>query len=204
MPEIDKIGELNQTWGICGFASALYALYQDTGDRSRRSQLARRVETDTNLLAEIKTFLVTLHAENQTGLLNQIEQFTRSFPGFGQFTVNGYIAKVNSIGAAGIGPVGDLKADAKFSIALPPDAVAFYLKRMCDFPRARVEPHIGSRKSRLVVGVRKRGGKTTPYGGLVHWMYQSGGTVYSWGRQFSSIAKADRDYVVCSEVSPYG
>jgi hypothetical protein len=204
MPEIDKIGTLNQPWGVCGFVSALYALYQDTGSGSRRTRLATRAETDTNLLAEIKTFLVTLQAENQREILDQIETFTRSFPGFGSFTVSGYVAKVNSIGAAGMGLVGDLKADEKFSIALTPDAVALYLRRMCGFPRARVERNVGSGKSPLIIGVRTRGGPSRPYNGLVHWMYQSGGTVYSWGRQFTSVSAANSDYVVCYEVSPHG
>ena len=73
----DAIGVANSHWGVCGFTSAFQALYRaNTG----RLALFHGAGIPTKVLAEIKTYLITLKAEGQLTLLREIETFTRAFP----------------------------------------------------------------------------------------------------------------------------
>jgi hypothetical protein len=186
MPQ-DDMGVMNEGWGICGFTSSLYALYEH--NPTERVNLAKGGSTGTRVLAEIKTYLRTLQAEGETGLLGEIEAFTKTFGGiFTGFTVEGYIASINDVVVTGANP-----RDAKYSIAMPPRAVVDYLKRICDFTNARlVGP--GSGMSELILGVCRSG--PGMYNNLRHYLYLLNGIIYSWGKQFrgsdlsDSVAKA--------------
>lgn len=195
MAGIDNMGVLNGGWGICGFTSSLYALYthQPSG------KLEAAASKGSRMLAEIKTFLVTLQANGDERTLSEIKRFTRSFPGYGSFDIGTYIQTINAI--AQLRSVNT--RDAKYSLALPPDALVKYLRLMAGFSSARI---IDARSPQLerIIGVRKSGEKTEPYDGLVHWMYQRGPTTYSWGRRFTSVTAANSKYIVCCAISPTG
>src|SRR5687768_284235 len=116
LPKIDDMGVLNQGWGICGFSSSLYALYQN--NPTQRLKLAEGGRTATMMLAEIKVYLKTLQIEERNDLLQAIQTFTRSFgKGFSGFTIDGYISEINKAK----GGVVDTR-DSKYGIAMPPDA----------------------------------------------------------------------------------
>lgn len=195
MPQIDNLGVLNQGWGICGFTSSLYALYA----HKPNGKLAQAALVGSRMLAEIKTFLVTLQANGKLDLLRQIEQFTRTFPGYSQFTLKGYIAEINKI--ALLNQV-DTK-DAKYSLALPPAAVVAYLRDMCNFGTAKAV-QVDKKTTDAIIGVADKNKKGGLYGGLCHWMYERNGVVYSWGQQFKSVSAADKDFVVVHRISPQG
>lgn len=112
---INSMGTLNEKWGICGFTSALYALYEHS-PRQKQKGLAPAAETETRMLAEIKTFLRMLQADNRADLLNKIEMFTRSFGGkWAAFEIDKYIERINaSVKVTNPANLGD------FSIAMPP------------------------------------------------------------------------------------
>lgn len=185
---------LNAGWGICGITSSLYALYQHRGD----NKLAQSALVGSRMLAEIKTFLVTLQANHDLTTLGEIEAFTKLFPGFGGWSVKGYIASINQIGQKNF--VVNTNDDKTYSLGLPPRAVVKYLRLMCNFHGAR-ELHLSQNANEMIIGVRMKNGRTAPYNGLVHWMYMHNGTVYSWGQQFDSVTAADADFVVCCKIA---
>jgi len=177
---INSMGTLNEKWGICGFTSALYALYEHS-PRQKQKGLAPAAETETRMLAEIKTFLRMLQADNRADLLNKIEMFTRSFGGkWAAFEIDKYIERINaSVKVTNPANLGD------FSIAMPPEALVDYLQRMCELKLAKILTGKESDPKELILGLSKSSMKM--YNGLAHWVYQSNGIVYSWGQQFVSL-----------------
>jgi len=181
----NDMGVLNASWGICGFSSSLYALYQHSP--TQQSRLAQAGRTTTRVLAEIKTYLVMLQADARYDLLGAIETFTQSFGGdFAKFTIPGFIMRINNIVTLGDQALIDLKDDDTWGIAMPPLAVVDYLKRMCDLRIARlVKTNL---HSELILGLC--GKKMHLYNGLEHYVYRLNGKVYSWGQQFNSVEAA--------------
>lgn len=167
---INNMGVVNAQHGVCGFTSSLYALYS----KSPRPSLVKGAKVETRMMAEIKTYLTMLKAEGRADLLSQIKDFTTSFPGYGGFTIDGYIQKINQAVVTGV---------SDFSIALPPAVVVDYLHRACDFKSAK-EVGVTTTGIEFILGVRDANGKSTPLNGLIHWVYYLNGTVYSWGAQF--------------------
>lgn len=177
---INNMGALNTRWGICGFASALYALYGHS-PRKQQAELSPAAATETRMLAEIKSYLRMLQADERVDLLNAIQTFTRSFGGqWATFAIDKYIDKINaSVKVADPATLGD------FSIAMPPEAVVDYLQRMCGLESARILTGKQPDPKELIVGLSKPNMKL--YNGLAHWVYLLNGTVYSWGSQFVSL-----------------
>ncbi len=189
--EMTKLGTVNQGWGVCGFTSTFYSMY--AVNPGKRAMLLGAY-IPTKVLAEIKTYLMMLKADANLALLGGIETFTRSFgPDFASFSIDTYIEHVN--GAVSRSDA-EIVADRKYGIAMPPEAVGDYVRRIWDH-KADVQAATGDSGADGIVGVRKEGGGATLHGGLVHWMYRHNGTVYSWGRSFPSIAHANKDYRLC-------
>lgn len=201
--QINAMGTLNNRWGVCGFTSSLYALYENSP--ALRSELTGAAKLSTRVIAEMKSFLRQLEADGNAKMLTEIADFTRTFEGYSGFTINDYIRRIDAVAAKGMS-----WAKGDFSIALPPDAVVAYL-RYIGFRNPRVLP-AGSDlrgKNELILGVNDPSGKLTMYGGLGHYLYQKGSTIYSWGRQFTDIASAGAQvgmstWQVCAVVSPHG
>lgn len=205
MPLTD-MGTQNAHWGICGFTSSLYALHEHS--QSRKKELASGGRTGSRVLAEIKSYLRMLQAEDRSDILDSIETFTRSFKGFESFTVDNYIAHINEVpglfaGGDEAAVVEALEKDKKFSIAMPPSAVVDYLQRVCDFGKAAlVGPNSG--KNELILGVKKPGRPGNMHNGLAHYLYALKGTIHSWGNEYTSVKDANASYTVCYEISPLG
>lgn len=190
MPRMDQIGDLNQGWGICGFNSALYALYTHSG--RGRGKMADASASPSRMLAEIKTFMAILEAYGRQDILQSIQDFTRAFPGFEGFTIKAYIDRIDDIVGRNWIDVDDA---ASYSVGLPPKAVIAYLRMVCGFPSAQ-KVAVDAEVQESLVGVSKKNGRTAPYKGLCHWMYELDGTIYSWGRRFESVTAANKQYVV--------
>jgi len=176
--DINSMGKLNADQGICGFASSLYALYTHS---PRKTELSEGAEVETRMLAEIKTYLKLLQADNRVDLMSAIQTFTRSFGGaYANFDLDKYIEQINAV--ANGGSVGD------FSIAMPPEAVVDYLRRACDFKSAKLLTGNMPDPAELILGLCST--KMKMYNRLAHYVYQLNGTVYSWGMQFGSVQQA--------------
>jgi hypothetical protein len=193
--EMNLMGSTNNNWGVCGFTSTFYSMYEL--NRGKRGLLIG-AGIATKVLAEIKTYLTMLKADGATGLLNEIEAFTKSFgkvgsADFSTFTIDGYIALVNR---AVTRKEEDIKGDPYYSIAMPPNAVVDYLRRIWDY-ESTLEVVSGGDGGGAdgIIGVSK--GLMPLYDGLCHWMYRFNGRIYSWGKVFSSVHAANSAYHVC-------
>ena len=188
---LDQVGAANSYWGVCGFTSTFQSLYEL--NRGKKA-LINGAGIPTKVLAEIKTYLVTLKAEGDLKLLQEIETFTRAFPktqkgtDFSTFTIDGYIDLINK--AVGKSDSAIMK-DELHSIGMPPHAVVDYLKRMWGVTATLTLYETGGDG---IVGVKRD--SRPMYGGLCHYMYRSAGRIYSWGQNFASIKKANEDYTV--------
>ena len=196
--QMDAMGTLNNPWGVCGFTSSLYALYENSP--TLRGELTSGAKVSTRVVAEIKSFLVQLEADGNSKTLAEIASFTSSFAGFGGFTIADYIRRINAVAAKN-----QSYAKGDFSIAMPPEAVVAYLKYI-GFRNARVVTDAS--KKELVLGVADPGGPLKQYGGLCHYLYKNDPTIYSWARKFPSVEKAaefaGKKYTVCAMISPHG
>ena len=129
---ISNMGQMNSGWGICGFTELPLRTLREIAHAATEVG-AGRIVSPTMVLAEIKSYLRMLQADEKTGLLSEIESFTKSFGGIhASFTIDSYIERINQVVKTGA----DAK-DAKYSIAMPPQAVTDYLQRMCEFRNAR-------------------------------------------------------------------
>jgi len=178
------MGQANAHWGVCGFTSSFYAMHEL--NQSKRPQLIG-AGTASRVLAEIKTYLMILKAEGNTVVLDDIAKFTRSFGGdFGDFTIDKYITLVNSAVSR---TDEEIKDDANYGIAMPPDAVADYLRRIWEFDSKVQTVSGGDGGSKDgILGVTE--GKMPLYSGLCHYLYRLRGTIYSWGGTYTSVADA--------------
>jgi hypothetical protein len=206
MRSFKAMGVRNAGWGICGFTSALYAMYDL--NPGLRGKLINAPKPFT-ILAEIKIYLELLYAAQQTDLLDEIERFTRAFGvvdgfDFSTFTPRSYILYINSslstyVNQTNGSTVKSIVDDPKFSIGLPPQAVADYLTRIWGHGAS---VHSSDPGGDALIGVKDisvdNGGKL--YGGLCHWVYRRNNRIYSWGSEFTSLADADADFAFCSAV----
>lgn len=196
MPGIDNMGKVNVNYGVCGFASSLYALY--THSPGSQVYLASAADKKLRVAAEIKTFLEILRAEDSK-LRAEIETFTRSFGGsYSGFTIAEYIKSINSMTKSDA-----LASSVDISIALPPNAVVKYLRDICNLRSAKVVSSSTGRHE-AIIGVADGDPKFTLYNGLCHYVYKRGKTIYSWGNQYTSLTDADASFTECVVISTSG
>jgi len=188
--EMTSIGITNAKWGVCGFASSLYAMFDL--NPGVRGQVINATQ-GYRMLAEIKSFLRFLQADNSP-LLKEILDFTRTFgKPFDTFDFDDYINRITEAAAKNL-TVAKVLAEPLYSIALTPDAVADYVSRMWGW-KGKVNTFAGGNGSGSgIIGVRSSTtvtstGAAKPYNGLEHWMYRQG-SVYSWGQKFADVAAA--------------
>jgi hypothetical protein len=203
---MESMGETNAGWGVCGFTSCLYAMY-DMNPGARRCLNA--APQAWSVLYEIEEYLETLKQKGDIRLIGLIEGFTRSFAGFSDFTVEKYLKYIhdnwNKYATSNSGDMNAaIKDDSKFSIGMPPDAVVDYLKRMW---KIDATSKFTSGPSDGIVGVKDASDKNMwMYDGLRHYLYQKNGKIYSWGTSFSSVQEAGkkyagRNYSVCCMIT---
>ncbi len=200
------MGETNAGWGICGFTSSLYAMYDM--NPGARAMLINAPQA-WSVLYEIEEYLELLTRQNEARLLGLIEGFTKTFSGFGDFTVSGYLKYIrdnwNTYATKNSGDMNAaVQSDSKFSIAMPPDVVVDYLKRMW---KVDAQARFTSAASDGIIGVKDVSDKSMwMYDGLRHYLYQKNGKIYSWGESFSSVQEAGqqfagRNYSVCCMIT---
>lgn len=205
------LGQLNRGWGICGFTSTFYAMYQ--ANPATRGWLVNATQV-YSVLYEICDYLKMLQAANSP-LVKDIETFTRSFGSpYDTFDVNDYISKVESSSEAtrqvlAFGDNSDrkdrhreLRDDELFGIAMPPQVVADYIERVWKWKAAITEFKASDLIGDAIVGVRNvTSTSLTMYHGLCHYLYRGGGKYYSWGSSFPSLAAANANYDICYAIT---
>jgi hypothetical protein len=208
---MESLGELNEGWGVCGFTSTFYAMYQ--ANPGSRGWLVNATQA-YSVLYEICDYLQALQAV-QSPILKDITDFTRSFgPPYDTFTVDGYIKSVETASedtrkilefgwdSGTVSHQEALKGDKLFGIAMPPQAVADYIERMWKWRATITESNAASLSDDAIIGVRKPSNTTMKLcNGLCHYLYRGGGKFYSWGKVFSSLAAANKDYQICYAIT---
>lgn len=200
------LGITNAGWGICGFTSSFYAMYHM--NPAARPMLIN-APNPFSVLVEIKDYLEMLYSGNETSLLDEIERLTRSFGvvdgfDFSTFTPRSYILYINASYSKYINNDGDvdmtIMRDPKFSIALPPQAVADYLKRVWKYD-SQVRTY--DTNADAIVGVKDNTENhlNKIYNGLVHYLYRRNFRYYSWGSSFGTLADADPDFGFAYEIT---
>ena len=195
---IAPMGHINDEVGICGFVSALMAIHDADGlANDAQGGVFAAATLPKRLFREIHACFQAMVDQNEAALIRDVETFTRSFgKEYRKFTVQGYL---NS-GADNVTPE-MLKIEAirvLLSVAMPPDGLLFFLRTKLGLGAAR-RVNAGDNAAKYIVGVRdasKTNGEGL-HGGLVHWMYVSGGKVYSWGKEYDSVASAGAFTEVC-------
>jgi hypothetical protein len=196
MPGADDIGIENVSQGICGFTSTLYAVYLTRPQLQR--QLERAMDASMRsfrLMAEIKTFLQMMKADGKNEILEGITELTKSFPGYGGWTVKTYIEDINK-----------LQAKTKYSIAMPPEAVLEYMSTCWDMRPVVTDQVL---PGDCILGLTRTGGPQNRWKNLAHYVFQSaGGRIYSWGEQFSNLSEVNtakkKDYSVVYRIMLHG
>lgn len=194
--QFESMGKTNAHWGVCGFTSSLYAIWQlNPGIRPR---LANAPQPFT-VIAEIKTYFMILLAKGETQKIKDIEDFSQSFGGdFSDWTVDAYCKRVN--GAVSKTET-DITKDLLFSVGMPPKLVQDYLERIWGRTSTLTEIPPGNDNGRdgivgMIVppGTKLNGAEIkTTYNGLVHYLYRHSNRYYSWGMPaFASIKAAQQ------------
>lgn len=195
MSQIDLMGMENAQHGICGFTSTLYALYMDRPNLQQQLEGALGPATRrTRMMAEIKTFLQMMKAGGKGSVLRDITELTRTFPGFGGWTVDSYIEEINKIGPGG------------YSIAMPPESTMEYMRTAWDMRPVLTDQVL---PGDVILGLARTGGPVNRWKNLAHYVYQSAdGRIYSWGEQFTDLAdvntKKQKDYSVVYRIMVHG
>ena len=195
MPDINLMGIENDTQGICGFTSTLYAVHMNyPGLRAKLEGALDDTTRSTRLMAEIKTFLQMMKAAGKNDILGQITELTQTFPNYGTWSVDSYITKINN------------QTDRDYSIAMPPEATMEYMRTVWNLRPVltdKVQP------GDVILGLTRTGAPANRWNNLAHYVYQAAdGKVYSWGQQFTDLAdlntKRGRDYSVIYRIVVHG
>lgn len=196
MAGIDAMGIENDTHGICGFTSTLYALYHRRPSlQNRLDQAMDDATRATRMMAEIKTFLRIMQAEGNQRILKAITELTRTFPKYERWTVERYIRGISRQTIAN-----------NYSIAMPPEATMEYMRTAWDMRPVLSDT---DQPGDVILGLTRTGAPRNRWKNLAHYVFQAaGGTIYSWGDQFSDIAEMNarrkRDYSVIYRIMVHG
>jgi hypothetical protein len=194
--QMKVVGKCNAGWGVCGFTTSMYSMYDK--NPAARPWLINAPRAFT-VLSEIKGYLRLLQEFGGEKLIKDIEEFTRTFgPPYDKFKIGWYIDYINKAGLKYVNQVTgeedlSILKDKMFGIALPPECVADYLKRRCGISSATTTADPGGD---VFIGVKDISvdNTTKPYSGLCHWVYRKGTTIYSWGNSYASLTAADKDF----------
>uniref|UniRef100_UPI002609FDEB hypothetical protein n=1 Tax=uncultured Vibrio sp. TaxID=114054 RepID=UPI002609FDEB len=188
---IKNITGINRTHGVCGFCSALGAMYKDY-DLKRSIDNSLSADTFTpRMMAEIKAFLLLLKFE-RVDLVSEIESFTRNFSfddDYSSFSIDGYLESINSIRfpSKDVHEVDDITINLSF--ALPPSALLFYIKEIANFRQSFISTEdqlISNGTNGVIVGFGDKRKKDERWNGLAHWVYcKSEYQCYNYGEEVS-------------------
>ena len=217
-----KFGLINNDHGICGIIAVLLALYYEkkyhAPEGNGHKVLLSKVLTSYNayrfsmwdepelpyILQEINFFLSSITHDKE--LQDEIITFTKSFGGrFSLFSLGGYEEAMREFESSHRYKTG-------LSIAFPPNAVLKYLQfkgvhfiKPEEVENPVIIPESFSPSNAHILGLSSEhfcsGPITRPYNGLSHWVYEKGGTIYSWGQKFKGLDELNKScgagYKIC-------
>lgn len=169
MPDatLNGISYHNKVHGLCGFAAALMAT--NGGGNRWFSDLKHIASSMQQFFEHCARSRVTMIAE--------IVNFTKAFKGFETYDITGLIHGLER--AAQGQPV----TPKQLSAAMTPNAVLYYLRNFRNCANARlVDPD--ERPQQCIVGLSDGSVSMNVHGGLAHWVYYRGGTLYSYGNAY--------------------
>ncbi|MDD2659022.1 MAG: hypothetical protein PHY54_04965 [Methylococcales bacterium] len=198
---------LNQNiWGgVCGFVSVLHALSERDGGLVGETVGQGSGILHQRLGAEMKTYLRMTQIE-RPGIAQDIEEFSRTFDGFENFTINEAITKIEQAARTDNFFQMQWKYDAKLGlcggVAMPLNAVLDYLnfvglRSKMKFTNAKlVFTQCELRKYKdCIVGVGNKSQSNTKYRGLRHWVYvDKNGYLWNWGNKKEMKKSSARPY----------
>lgn len=198
---MNALGIVNDDWGVCGFTSTFYAMYD--ANPAARGMLINATKA-YSVLFEIKDYLESRKQQNSP-LLDDITNFTQSFgPPYDTFDVDTYIANVEAASASSR-TRRDILDDPTFAIAMPPQAVVDYIQGFWKWQATITEFGAANSSGDAIIGVARQIDNTKPYHNLRHYLYRGSGAWYSWGKRFNSLAEAGAhvgaDYKICYAIT---
>ena len=110
--------------------------------------------------------------------------FTRTFAGYGAFTIGGFVTRLKSVYEKG--------AAVDLSVAMSPDAVVAFLQDI-GFANARCELDLRNVAQQRIVGLCEAPvpGAANLYNNLKHWVYFANNRIYSYGNQYPGDSFTD-------------
>ncbi len=165
------ISRYNETWGICGFTSALTHLYDSDARLKSKIDMSTPNTIRLGLLTEVVTFLkyVTVFRDDLIGDLNALNTALAS-PSM-DAGVAGFIPLAEAAVRAGL----QIGNSNNYQCALTPEALTLYLQEMCGYTGATLTRGVDPGGQGML-------GLMNAAGELVHWVYRdASGNVYNWG-----------------------
>ncbi len=176
---IQDLSEANTNWGICGFVAAFAAMNVEGKVIGVPKEDLRGI-----FVSSIRKFLDN---PSNKDLGKEIETFTRTFDGFGQFSLKDFLERSWNL---------NVKTDT-FGIAMPPNGVIAFLQQHKLQGAREVNPP-NPKSSNIILGLGK--GDKTAYKGLKHWVFKFDETqVYNGGKKakLSDVMAAKNWQIVC-------
>jgi len=193
--ELNKITEVNNKWGICGFVSVLAAMYDnDLGFKGIMNEIEKKNHYKTRIIAEMSSYLSMLEADNNK-LLTEVRVFTSTFGDIYNIADNKTFIELTQQYARLVDKVLEARKRGEeisldelheFGIAMTPDSVQDYLYRMHNIKSNHVED-----SKNIICGCYA---KNDPNKKLKHWIYVNGqGKVFTWGKEYISLNEFEKN-----------
>lgn len=124
-----------------------------------------------------------MKANGRSDILKSITDLTKSFPGYGGWSIDSYIEDINNM-------------KGNYSIAMPPEATMAYMETAWSL-KPVLEPNIAAipnfSPNGYIEGLTRPNGPVNRWDNLAHYVYRdSNGRYYSWGKQFISLEDLNR------------
>lgn len=167
--DLNYIMKVNQSFGICGFAAALAALYDHNEKVYNIMNIAQKEHYQIRFISEFCVYLEKLSLKNKN-LLTEIRLFTNIFSDEYIFVSNQQLIQCMQEYARLVAeqkPLGGLR---NFGVAMPPSAVKDYLSR--NYKIDSIEAH---ENKNVICGLTD--GEDNPldevrlFDGLRQWVY---------------------------------
>lgn len=180
---LENMGNFNNTSGVCGFTSSLYAFYnKHPGRNTIDGGVDFLANSPINFLNMVATYLKDLQ-QRKPKLATEIEKFTQTFENFERFSIANYVQRVKFLDR-------EAKLTAytfnSLSVAMTPNGVADFLQNACGLAHIRVlKPRKKVPRECIIGLIDTDKNAQAPYKRLCHWVYKRDQTIYSWGRIFA-------------------
>jgi len=161
--------KVNQSFGVCGFASALASLYEQSEKVYNKMNMIQKGHFQTCFIPEFSNYLEKLNLGNKI-LLTEIRLFTNTFNDEFTFASNRQLLQCTQEYACIVAEQKPLGEYRKLGVAMPPAAVKDYLSRIYKIDTIEVHEN-----KNIICGLSD--GEDNPldeihlFDGLKQWVY---------------------------------